>query len=317
MEAGTDSRNKFVLREVKEPKSKTGREEEAPRSTWAEAWGVRSASPVLAKDSAAQRGGNGRRGLPLKDATNIPRQQGDSGKIAEPALSSTASAGTLPSAAEPPRGFLASPQARAPAMRRRAAEAEKAAIAEPEDEMAESGKKRRSRQRDDRHTLDLESAVPIETRREIEKRPQRARSPPARRPAAARSLDFTPLDTAAPTSGRSLKREKSKAKLAPFPAPNTTPFAINAERVIAEINKNTEAALAVPPRPGPRAEAEEQKAAKRSIFRRALDRIGPPKSSNLDDIEEMLSQLLAEVDDLKMQTQQAAEGGVVAKQGAV
>jgi hypothetical protein len=96
------------------------------------------------------------------------------------------------------------------------------------------------------------------------------------------------------------------------PAPDTGPLHLDTQRVIVEINNNLESSLrAVSAQADPRAGSDEQKASKRSIFRRAIDRIGSPKSNDLGNIEDMLSQLLVEVDELKTQTQPAGDSGVL------
>ncbi len=64
-------------------------------------------------------------------------------------------------------------------------------------------------------------------------------------------------------------------------------------------------------RPGLGARVADDKANKRSLFRRAMDRVGSPKTNDLDGIEDMVGKLLADLNEIKVQTQQVGNGGAV------
>ena len=275
------------------------RVEELRRGSWdMPEWNDEADHRTRAKQQGTQR-------TPLKDATNLEREKVDQDKTAD-----TASPTTPP---PPPTGVTTTYKlswAGSTARVCNPVEAKNNSSSKSDDEMIETLQPSippRSRQRDDDSGRETDAPtnnakVNDELRATLLLDP----SPTYKR----RSPDWSALSTATNEAGQ--KEGRTIAGPRPHPGVNNNPGWINPERVVSEISKNTDNTLrVVSSRSGLGAGTTEDRAIKRSPFGRADERPGSVKRSDLERMEDMLGKLLADLDEIKVRTQQAGDGGAV------
>ena len=242
---------------------------------------------------------------PLKDATNLEREKVGQDKTAD----------TASPTATPPQPTCVTTTYRlslagSPARVCKNVEAKNKSSSKSDDEMMETLQPSiptRSRQRDDDSGPETDPPT-TNAKMNDELRATLLRDPyPTYK---RRSPDWSALSTATNEAGQKVGRTIAGPR--PYPGVNNNPGWINPERVVSEISKNTENTLRVASsRSRLGAGTTEDRAIKWSPFGRADDRLGPLKRSDVERMEDMLGKLLADLDEIKVQTQQAGDGGAV------